>query len=352
MEVYRMEGKMKVAVLNKVKDMTVEYRPIPKPKDNEVLVKIKHVGICGSDIHYYEFGRIGDFVVEKPMILGHESGGEVVETGRNVTKLRVGDIVSLEPGVPCGKCEYCKSGRYNLCEDVVFMATPPYDGAFAEYVAYPEDMTFKLPDGMGTDEGALIEPLSVGLHAANMAKAHIGQTATILGSGCIGLVTMLSLKALGVTDLYVADVIPKRLEKAKELGATAVIRADETDTVKKVLELTGGKGTDLVFETAGNRITTQQTVDIVKRGGRIVLVGMAPDDTISCNFNKLISKEASINTVFRYRNLYPSAIKAVSSGLIPINKIVTDVFKFDEVVEAMRISSENKRNIVKAIVEF
>ncbi len=347
-----MKGTMKVAVLNKPLDITIEDRKIPEVKSNEILVKIKHVGICGSDIHYYEFGRIGDFVVKKPIILGHESGGEVIEVGADVKNLKPGDLVALEPGVPCGKCEYCKSGNYNLCEDVVFMATPPYDGAFAEYVAYPSDMAFKLPEGMSTVEGALIEPLAVGLHAASMAEAHLGETAVVLGSGCIGLVTMLSLKAMGVTQIFVADVIPKRLEKAKALGATEIIRADETDTVKKVLELTNGKGADIVIETAGNRITTQQTAGLVKRGGRIVLVGMAPDKTIEYNFSTLMSKEASIRTVFRYRNLYPKAIQAVAAGLIPISDIVTNTFDFSDVKEAMKQSSENKKDIVKSVIKF
>ena len=347
-----MQKSMKAAVLMKTKEIVMEDRPLPEVKDNDVLIKIKHVGICGSDIHYYEFGRIGDFVVNKPIILGHESSGEVVEVGKNVTNLKLGDLVALEPGYTCGKCEFCKSGRYNLCPDVVFMATPPYDGAFCEYVAYPSDMAFKLPSGMSTIEGALIEPLVVGLHAANQADAKIGQSAAILGAGCIGLVTLMSLKSMGVTEIYVSDVISKRLDKAMELGAKAVFKADETDTVKRIMEATCGKGVDMVFETAGNSSATKQTVDMVKRGGRIVLVGMAPDATIAYNFGKLISKEASINTVFRYRNLYPTAIKLVSEGLIPLTKIVTNEFKFDDTAYAMKYSVENKKDIVKSVIEI
>lgn len=347
-----MNGKMKAAVMDKIGHITIETVDIPVLKDDQVLVKIKHVGICGSDIHYFANGRIGDFVVNQPIVLGHESAGEIVETGNKVTSLKAGDRVTLEPGVPCGKCEYCRSGRYNLCPDVVFMATPPYNGAFAEYIAYPADMAFKLPDNMDTVEGALIEPLAVGLHAAETAGAHLGQTAVVLGSGCIGLVTMMSLKAMGVTDVYVSDVIPKRLDKAKELGAAAVIRADREDTVEAVKKLTSGKGADLVFETAGNKITTKQTVGLVKRGGKIVLVGMAPDAAIDYDFISLISKEASISTVFRYRNLYPTGIKAVSSGLIPLKKIVTNFFKFENTQDAMKYSVENAGDIVKGVIEF
>lgn len=232
------------------------------------------------------------------------------------------------------------------------MATPPYDGAFAEYVAYPADMTFKLPDNMDTIEGALIEPLAVGLHAARTAGAHLGQSAVVLGAGCIGLVTMMSLKAMGVTQVYVSDVIPKRLEKAIELGATGVIHADTEDPIKAINSLTDGKGTDLVFETAGNKITTKQTASLVKRGGKIVLVGMAPDTAIVYDFNKLISKEASISAVFRYRNLYPTGIAAVSSGIIPLSKIVTNIFKFEDADDAMKYCVANARDMVKGVIEF
>lgn len=324
---------------------------MPVPKDNEVLVHIKHIGICGSDIHYYESGRIGDFVVEKPIILGHESAGVVEAVGKDVTNVKVGDRVALEPGYTCGKCEFCMTGRYNLCPDVVFMATPPYDGAFCEYVAYPSHMAFKLPDNMSTMEGALVEPLAVGIHATNQGGASLGQTAVILGSGCIGLCTLLALRAKGVTEVYVSDVLDKRLAKAKELGATEVINAKEKDTVEEIMRLTGGKGCDMVYETAGNKFTTAQTAKLVKRGGTVVLVGMAPDPTVAYDFGTLGSKEATIKTVFRYRNIYPAAINAIAGGSIPIAKIASDFFTLDQVPEAMEYSVKNKADIVKAVIE-
>lgn len=343
---------MKIALMEKPGDIKIKEVPIPEPKNNELLVKVKHVGICGSDIHYYEHGRIGDFVVEKPIILGHECAGEVTEIGKDVTGFQKGDLVALEPGHTCGKCEFCLTGRYNLCPDVVFMATPPYDGAFCEYVAYPSHMAFKLPEGMDTIEGALIEPLAVGMHSANQGGASLGQSAVILGSGCIGLCTLLSLKAKGVTKIFVADVIEKRLNKAKELGATEIIDARKQDTVKTVMELTDGKGVDMVYETAGNKVTTASTGALVKRGGTIILVGMAPDATISYDFGTVMGKEATIKTVFRYRNIYPSAIEAVASGIIPIKSIVTDTFKLEDTAKAMEYSVANKADIVKAIIEI
>ena len=239
-----MEGKMKVAVMTDIQKIGFEERPIPVPKDDEVLVKLDYVGICGSDLHYYETGAIGDFVVEPPFVLGHEPGGVVVEVGKDVKHLQVGDRVALEPGKTCGHCEFCKEGKYNLCPDVVFFATPPVDGVFQEYVAHEAALCFKLPDNVSTLEGALIEPLAVGFHAAIQGDAHLGQKAVVMGAGCIGLVSMMALKARGVSEVYVVDVMDKRLDKAMELGATGVINGMKEDVAAKVRELTDGKGTD------------------------------------------------------------------------------------------------------------
>lgn len=343
---------MKAAVMTEVGKIEMQERPVPAPKEDEVLVKVEYVGICGSDIHYYEHGRIGNFVVEKPIILGHECAGTITEVGSAVKNLKIGDRVALEPGVPCGKCEFCMTGRYNLCPDVVFMATPPYDGAFVEYIAHPANMAFLLPDNMSTMEGALVEPLAVGFHAAQQSGASVGQTAVVLGAGCIGLVTMLSLHSMGVKTVYVADVIEKRLEKAKELGATAVFNSKEQDVCKEIEKLTGGKGVDLVFETAGNAITTQMTSFLVKKGGTITLVGMSPNPEINYNFGNILDKEATIKSVFRYRNIYPKAIQAIAAGDIPIKDIVSDIFPFEETEKAIQYNINNKANVTKAVISF
>lgn len=346
-----MKGEMIAAVMPKTREIEMQKRPIPVPKDNEVLVKIKHVGLCGSDMHFYEYGRIGSVVMDSPTVLGHESAGEIVEVGRNVKNLSVGDRVALEPGVPCGKCEFCKSGRYNLCPDVAFMACPGYDGAFAEYVAYPEDMAFKLPANVDTIEGGLIEPLAVGFHAVSQSGVKAGQSAVVLGSGCIGLVTLMVLKMIGVSEVYVVDMIEKRLAMAKELGATKVLKADEVDVEKTIKELTGN-GADAVFETAGNKITTLQTAHLVKSGGVVTIVGMGVDPVIPYDISALVWKEATIKTVFRYRNLYPTAIKAVEAGLIPLKKIATHYFDFTNLKEAIDYNIANKNDVIKAVIKF
>lgn len=347
-----MEKKMKVAVMNGVGKMGFVEREIPQPADNEVLVKLEYVGICGSDMHYYETGRIGDYVVEPPFVLGHEPGGVVVEVGKNVTHLKVGDRVALEPGKTCGHCEYCREGKYNLCPDVVFFATPPVDGVFQEYVAHEAALCFKLPENVDTLEGALIEPLAVGFHAANQGGAHAGQTAVVFGAGCIGLVSMMALKAEGVSRVYVVDIMQKRLDKAMELGATGVINSMKTDVQEEIGRLTEGKGVDLVIETAGMEVTTRQAIHITKKGATIVLVGYSKTGEMTLPLSLALDKELTFKTVFRYRHIYPMAIEAVASGKVNLKGIVSNIFNFDDIQAAMDKSVSDKANIVKSVVKF
>ncbi len=347
-----MEGKMKVAIMTDVMKMELTERDIPKPKDDEVLVKVEYVGVCGSDLHYYEAGGIGANVVHPPFVLGHEAGGTVVEVGKDVTNLKVGDKVALEPGKTCGKCIFCKTGRYNLCPDVIFFATPPVDGVFQEYVAHEAGLCFKIPDNMDTMEAALIEPLAVGFHAARQGNAHLGQTAVVTGAGCIGLVSMMALKAMGVTNVIVVDIMQKRLDKALELGATHVINGKEQDTVAEVLKLTGGLGPELVIETAGTEITTRQAIQFVQRGGTIVLVGYSASGEEKLPMSLALDKEITFKTVFRYRHIYPVAIEAVASGRVNLKGIVTNVFTLDDIEEGMNQSVKNKADIVKSVIKI
>lgn len=347
-----MEGKMKTAVMLGIGEMGFEERDIPQVKDDEVLVKLEYVGICGSDLHYYETGAIGDYVVEPPFVLGHEPGGTVVEVGKNVTHLKAGDRVALEPGKTCGHCEFCKTGRYNLCPDVVFFATPPVDGVFQEYVAHEADLCFKLPNNVSTLEGALIEPLAVGFHAAIQGDAHLGQKAVVMGAGCIGLVSMMALKARGVSEVYVVDIMEKRLQKALELGADGVINGAEENVEEKICQITDGRGVDLVIETAGTEITTRQAISIAKKGSNIVLVGYSKSGEMTLPMSLVLDKELTFKTVFRYRHIYPMAIEAVSQGKVNLKGIVTDIFDLDDAQKAMDYSVNNKADIVKAVIRI
>ena len=347
-----MEGTMRVAVMTGIGKMGFVKREIPRPGADEVLVRLEYVGICGSDLHYYETGAIGDYVVEPPFVLGHEPGGVVVEVGDSVTHLKIGDRVALEPGKTCGHCEFCRQGKYNLCPEVVFFATPPVDGAFREYIVHRADLCFKLPENVSTLEGALIEPLAVGFHAAVQGEAQLGQKAVVMGAGCIGLVTMMALKARGVSRVYVVDIMEKRLEKALELGADGVINAAKEDVVERAAQLTDGRGMDLVVETAGTETTTRQAVRIARKGSNIVLVGYGKTGEMTLPMSLVLDKELTFRTVFRYRHIYPMAIEAVASGKVNLKGIVTHIFPLDEVQKAMDHSVNNKADIVKAVIEI
>jgi L-iditol 2-dehydrogenase len=347
-----MNGTMKVAVMTGIGKMAFVQRPIPVTKSHEVLVKVEYVGICGSDLHYYEAGGIGNNKVRPPFVLGHESGGVVMEAGADVQNLKPGDRVALEPGIGCGYCEFCTTGRYHLCPDVIFFATPPVDGVFQEYVAHPASLCFKIPANMNTMEAALIEPLAVGFHAANRGEAHIGQTAIVFGSGCIGLVSMMALRAEGVSRVYVVDIMEKRLDKAIELGATGIINAKKEDVIQAARKLTGGAGFDLAVETAGTEITTRQAIEVVKKGSNVVLVGYSATGELTLPISLALDKELTFKTIFRYHHVYPMAIDAVSTGKVNLKGIVTDVFEFDDIQNAMDSSVQDKANIVKGVIKI
>lgn len=336
-----------------IDQMIIKDIPMPKAGKKEVLVKLEYVGICGSDVHYFHHGNCGAYKVDlsNDYMLGHECAGTVVAVGEDVTNLKAGDRVALEPGITCGTCEFCKSGRYNLCPDVVFLATPPVQGCYEQYIAFPENMCFKLPENMSTLEGCLIEPLSVGFYAANQGEVGTGDVAVILGAGCIGLVTLLACKAHGAGQIIVADLVDARLEKAKELGAAAVINSGKTNLLEEVRRLTNGRGADVVFETAGSAATIAQTPFLVRRGGTITLVGIAAQEEINYNFAQIMDKEATIKSVFRYRNIYPKAIAAVASGAIDIKRIVTHEFDLEHIQEAFDEAINNKTDLVKAVIK-
>ena len=345
-------GKMKTAVMTDIGAIGWEERVIPVPSDGEALIKLEYVGICGSDLHYFETGAIGAYKVKPPFVLGHEAGGVVAEIGKGVTHLKIGDRVALEPGKTCGNCVFCKTGRYNLCPDVIFFATPPVDGVFCEYVAHEAGLCFKLPDSVDTMEGALIEPLAVGIHAARQGGAQAGQTAVVTGAGCIGLMSMMALKAFGVSRVIVTDILQKRLDRASELGADEIINAREADVVDAVTRMTDGYGCDLCVETAGTEITTRQAIRMACKGATIVLVGYSTTGEMTLPLSVALDKELTFKTVFRYRGIYPMAIKMVETGKVNLKGIVSDAFDFEKLQDALTASVSNKENIVKAIVRM
>jgi L-iditol 2-dehydrogenase len=345
-----MKPMMKAAVMDRPFSMELKEVQVPTPKQDEVLVQVYCIGICGSDVHYYEHGRIGRYEVKQPIILGHELAGVVVQIGSDVTNVSVGDRVAVEPGVTCGRCDYCKSGRYNLCPDVVFMATPPVDGAWAEYVAVRSDFLFKLPDAMSFEEGALLEPLSVGFHAMRRAQVKPEDRVLITGLGPIGLLAIEAAKLFGVTEIYGSDVVAFRRDLALEMGASQVLNPLEDDIGKRLEQLSGGKGIDVIIETSGNAKAISDTVDLVKRGGRIVFIGLPIADTIPLNISSLIDAELNVYGLFRYANTYPAAIQALSNGKRDIRRVITHKFALDDIKEAVELAITEKESSIKIMI--
>ena len=337
---------MKTAIMIEINKIEIKDTPKPAPKQGELLIKLCSVGICGSDIHYYKDGRIGDFVVNAPIILGHEASGIVEEVGEGITSFKVGDRVALEPGIPCNNCEHCFKGNYNLCEDVVFFATPPIDGVFCEYVAHPANFCFKLPDSVSFDEGAMVEPLAIGFHAAEIANATVGQKAIVFGAGAIGLVSLLALKAYGVSEIYVVDSVENRLNKALELGATGIINFTKTDILANFSEI------DLILETSGSEIAANQAIRIAKKGAKIVMIGYPHSGKMNLDMSVAINKELEFKTIFRYRHMFPKVISAISKGIINIKPLISHRYNFDNIVEAMEQVANDKESITKAVIQI
>jgi len=344
--------KRKVAVMHGINDITVEELPIPELiNDGDVLVKVRSVGICGSDIHFYKDGRIGAMVLEYPHVLGHECAGEVVKVGTAVNNLKIGDRVAVEPGRPCLKCEFCQKGKYNLCPDMEFMSAPT-EGAFTEYTVRPAHFCFKLPDNVSYDEGAMCEPLAVALQALKQGQVCGGKSVAIMGCGPIALTTLLACKAYGCTNIYMTDVVDYRLKKAEELGATKAINSAKVDATQEIKALTNGCGVDVVFDATGLDVVYRMVTDIVVRGGFIVLVGMGPKEYSEINIAAIRDNENSLVGVFRYNNVYKQAIDLIAKGLVDMTQIISHNVGLDDIVEAMVMVHDKKDGAIKVVINM
>ena len=342
---------MRAAVVYQAQDMRVEERPDPTPREDEVLVKVGKVGVCGSDVHYWHAGALGANQIKEPIILGHEVAGEVVGLGPGVERLAVGDRVVMEPGVPCGKCQFCREGRYNTCQHMHFMATPPVNGCLCDYVAWPEAWCYPMPEGMTYAEGAMIEPTAVAVFSVDLAEMNTGYSVAILGSASIGLLTLQCARVAGAGKVIVTDVIPTRLDWAKRLGADVAIDARADDVPVRVKDETDGMGADVVFEAAGTAVTTQQAVDVVKPGGVIVVIGICQQDVIPMNFGNARRREATLKFVRRYRHVFGRSIDMIARGHIDARSLVTHNFPFDRITDAFQLAKDARDNVLKATVQ-
>jgi len=340
------------AVLYKKGDLRLENRPIPEPKDDEVQLRMAAVGICGSDVHFLVRGCIGDFVVKKPMVLGHEASGVVSKLGKNVTTLKVGDRVSIEPGVPCRYCENCKIGRYNLCAKVVFCATPPDHGNLSRYFCQAADFCFKLPDHVSLEEGALLEPLSVAVQACRRAGVTLGDNVLIGGAGPIGLVNMMVAKSMGAAKIIITDIAENRLAKAKEFGAdfTVQINPEESsaDLVKRIQE-TLGADIDITIECSGAEASIKTAILATRSGGVVTLVGLGPAE-VKVPIVNAATREVDIRGVWRYANCYPAALALVASGQVNVKQLITHNYKLEESHEAFETSRTGAGGAIKVMI--
>ena len=325
--------------------------PMPVMGDDDVLVKMQALGICGSDLHYFSKGGLGACPVQYPYILGHEAAGVVEDVGRNVKHLKKGDRVTMEPGIPCFQCEMCLHGQYNLCPDMRFWATPPYDGCLVDYVAHPASFTFKLPENVSLREGALVEPLAVGLSAAEKGGVKLGDTVVIFGAGCVGLVTLLAAKARGASKVFITDVIESRLRAAESFGGIT-INAKTQDPIKKIMEQTGGRGADVVIDCAGISLTVQQSLKVARLFGVVILVGLGSDIINGIVMSDIADKELTIAAIHRYRNQYQVALNAIANGTIDIGRIISHEYKFEDTPTAFKDCIENIQSVVKGIIIY
>jgi L-iditol 2-dehydrogenase len=332
---------VRAAVLHAAGDVRMEERDRPQPGPREVLVQITAVGVCGSDVHYYEHGRIGPFVVEAPLVLGHESAGRVAELGEGASKHAVGDRVTLEPGVPCGRCRECRAGRYNLCADVVFFATPPIDGAFAEFVAIHEDFAFALPDSLSDEEGALMEPLSVGVWACQKAGVSAGDRVLVTGAGPIGQLAMQCALAFGATEVIVSDVNERRLALAERTGATRVVRPGEP---------LDDLDADALIECSGHPDALTAGIKALRPAGVAVLVGMGPGEEGTLPLSVIQTREIWVTGTFRYANTYPTAIALAASGRVDLKAIISGHFGLEDAEAALRAGREDPDSVKPMVV--
>lgn len=333
---------MRVSVMRGIGDIAVEQRPVPRPGPNEVLIRVTAVGTCGSDTHYYEHGRIGGFVVEKPLVLGHEAAGVVVECGSDVTLHEPDSRVSMEPGVPCFVCEQCRAGRYNLCPQMRFFATPPIDGAFSEYVVLHEQFAHPVPDSLSDEASGLVEPLSVGVWASRKARVGPGSRVLVNGAGPIGLVVTQCARAFGATEVVVTDVNAERLRLASELGATSTVNVAEEPLRD------AGHEPDVLIECSGVPAATAEAIRTVARAGRVVLVGMGGDE-MTLPVAHVQTFEIEVTGTFRYANTWPTAIALASSGAVDLDRLVTHRFGLEQVEQALTVAQRDG-TAVKAVV--
>ncbi|RVD14415.1 NAD(P)-dependent alcohol dehydrogenase [Mesorhizobium sp. M4B.F.Ca.ET.017.02.2.1] len=338
---------MQALVLEKKGELSL--REIALPLDvgpDDVRIAIHTVGVCGSDVHYYTHGAIGSYIVRQPMVLGHEASGTIIEVGANVASLKVGDRVCMEPGVPNLSSRATKLGIYNVDPDVRFWATPPVHGVLAPFAVHPAAFTYKLPDNVSFAEGAMVEPFAIGMQAAARARIVPGDVAVVVGCGPIGIMIALAALAGGCSKVLISDFSAPKLKIAAQYQGIMPVNIGEQSLVDAVAAATGGWGADIVFEASGNPKAFANLFDIVRPGGAVVLVGL-PVEPVSLDVPAAISKEARIETVFRYANIFDRALQLIASGKVDLEPLITGTYDFSDSIKAFERAAEGNPQDVK-----
>lgn len=336
---------MRVAVLNRPGDVEVVERPTPTPAADEVLVRVHAVGVCGSDTHYFDHGRIGRFVLESPLVLGHEASGVIEAVGHDVDSARVGQRVSIEPGVPCRACEQCLGGRYNLCPDMRFHATPPVDGSLAELVTIHHAFAHAVPDSVSDEAAALLEPLSVGVWACRKGGVGPGSRVLVTGAGPIGLVCVQVARACGASEIVVADLNEQRLLVAIDLGATRTIASGDQSITAGYA---GRPGPEVLLECSGHPGATGEGIRALAPAGRAVLVGMGGDE-LPLPLSVVQERELVVTGTFRYAGTWPTAIALAASGRVDLERLVTGRFPLAETAAALTAARDTP-GAIKSVI--
>jgi len=340
---------MRAAVLHGAGDLRMEDVAVPRPAAGDVLVRVSANGICGSDLHFFERGRLGPYVVDRPYVPGHEACGTVVRAASDGSGPSEGARVAIEPGIPCRRCALCKSGRYNLCPDVVFLSAPPVNGTFAEYAAVASDFAHPLPDRIDDEQGAFVEPVAVGVQACTRARLEAGASVAVLGAGPIGLVTGLVARAFGAGLVVVIDRLANRLTLARELGFLP-IDAGASDPASELARLLGRGGADAVFDATGSSAACATAPLLAARGGSVTLIGWPETSPVGMPVDQIMEKELDVHGVNRYCNAYPRAISLMTSGAIDVRPLVSHRFPFARVVEAFDFAVTHRAETVKVMV--
>lgn len=343
---------MKAVVLTGIRQMEIIDIPMPAIKnDTDVLVKLAVVGVCGSDVHYYETGRIGSQVVTYPYFVGHECSATVAAVGRAVRHLNVGQPVAVEPAMACHTCDQCRAGRENTCRSMRFLGTPPVPGCLCEYIVMPEDCIFPTHDKITLEQAAVCEPFSIGVYSVQQAHLPNNADIAILGAGPIGLSVLLAAKAQGAKNIYVTEKIKQRLDAAKKAGAVWAGNPDTQDIVKTINEKVP-LGVDAYFECAGQQETIDQGLDIIKPGGKAVIVGIPRSERVSFSIDKLRRREITVVNIRRQNKCVQAAIDLVAAKKVNLDFMITHRFKFEQTKEAFDLVADYNDGVIKAIIEF